>query len=194
MKKLFITLFLSFCLFSNNIFANNIDESRQFVNFIGNAIVKLDDKEKLINLMEESIDFKWVSRYVLGNKYRNFTEQQRSNFTKLYKEFLINAYGPKFDNYKAKSFKIDDIEEKKRYNLVKSTLEINDGSKVSFAFRIKKNKIDNKFKIIDVIVEKVSLITTQKSEFSSAITQNGIDNFLKKMQEKVNNQKIVNND
>tara|TARA_Y100000389_G_scaffold196123_1_gene228508 strand:- start:2112 stop:2687 length:576 start_codon:yes stop_codon:yes gene_type:complete len=191
MKKLLIILFL---LFSSNIFADNITESRQFINSIGNAIVTFDDKKKLIDLMEESIDFQWISRYVLGKQYHNFTKQQKSDFTKLYKVFLINTYGPKFDNYSAKSFKIDAIEEKKKYNFVKSTLEISDGTRVSFAFRIKRDKIDNKFKIIDVIVEKVSLIITQKSEFSSAIAQSGISNFLKKMQEKVKNQRIKNND
>ena len=185
MKKLLIILFLSF---SSNIFADNIAESRQFINSIGNAITTFNDKEKLINLIEKSIDFNWVSRYVLGREYNNFTEQQKTDFKKLYKDFLINNYGPKFDNYKAKSFNIDAIEDKKKYNLVKSTLELEDNSKVSFAFRIKRDKDDNKFKIIDIIVEKVSLITTQKSEFSSAIAQNGIDDFLKKMQEKVNNQ------
>ena len=58
MKKLLIILFL---LFSSNIFADNITESRQFINSIGNAIVTFDDKKKLIDLMEESIDFQWIS-------------------------------------------------------------------------------------------------------------------------------------
>ncbi len=78
--------------------------------------------------------------------------------------------------------------------MVKSELEIDDGTKVAFAFRIKRNKSNNQFKIIDVIVEKVSLIETQRSEFSSAISQNGVTKFLKMMQEKINNQKLQTND
>lgn len=191
MKKLLIILFLSF---SSNILADNETESRQFIDSIGNAITTFNDKERLIDLIEQSIDFNWVSRYVLGREYNNFTEQQKNDFTRLYKDFLINNYGPKFNNYKAISFNIDAFEDKKKYNLITSTLTLEDKNKVSFAFRIKRDKSDNQFKIIDIIVEKVSLITTQKSEFSSAIAQNGIDNFLEQMQEKVNNQQNSNSD
>jgi phospholipid transport system substrate-binding protein len=188
MKKLILILFL----FSSNIFANNISDSRQFIEKIGNAIVTFDDREKLISLIDQSIDFKWISRFVLGKNYHNFTEEQKINFTKLYKAFLINSYGPKFNNYKAKSFKIDSIEEKKRYNIVKSTLEIADGTKISFSFRIKKSQSDNQFKIIDIIVEKVSLIQTQRAEFTSVISQNNISYFLDKMDQKVQKQKLSN--
>jgi phospholipid transport system substrate-binding protein len=188
MKKFIIILFL----FSNNLFANNISDSRQFIENIGNAIVTFNDREKLISLIDESIDFKWISRFVLGVNYHNFTTEQKTDFTKLYKEFLINTYGPKFDNYKAKSFQIYAIEEKKRYNIVKSNLEIDDGTKISFAFRIKRNKLDNQYKIIDIIVEKVSLIETQRAEFSSVIAQNNIAYFLDKMDEKVQKQKLLN--
>lgn len=188
MKKLIIILFL----FSSNLFANNISDSRQFIENIGNAIVTFDDREKLISLIDKSIDFKWISRFVLGKNYNNFTAEQKVNFTKLYKEFLINTYGPKFDNYKAKFFQIDSIEEKKRYNIVKSTLEIDDGTKIFFAFRIKRNKSDNQYKIIDIIVEKVSLIQTQRAEFSSVIAQNNIEYFLDKMSKKVQKQKLSN--
>jgi len=190
MKKILLILFL----LSHNVFADNISDSREFVANIGNAIVTFNDKDRLIKLMDQSIYFQWISRFVFGKNYRKFDDNQKKEFTNLYREFLINAYGPKFDNYKSKSFKITSIEEKKRYVMVKSELEIDDGTKVAFAFRIKRNKSNNQFKIIDVIVEKVSLIETQRSEFSSAISQNGVTKFLKMMQEKINNQKLQTND
>lgn len=188
MKK-FLIIFL---LLSNNIFADNISDSHKFIDKIGNAIVTFNDKEKLIDLIEDSIDFKWVSRYVLGKNYKNINDKQRNQFVKLYQKYLINIYGPKFDNYQATSYKILSIEAKTRYNIVKTSLETMDKNKIEFAFRIKRNKSDNKFKIIDVIVEQVSLIKTHRSEFSSAILQNGMDKFLEMMQKKINNQ--INNE
>ena len=154
---------------------------------VNDAIVNVDDKKKLTALIEESIDFEWISRFVLGREYRKFTNEQKKEFTDLYRKFLIKTYGPKFNNYQAESYEILLVQEKKRYSIVKSKFKINDGSEVNFAFRVKKGKDSSQFKIIDIIVETVSLIETQRSEFSSVIKEVGIDNFLMAMKKKTNN-------
>ncbi len=112
---------------------------------------------------------------------------KKKEFTDLYRKFLIKTYGPKFNNYQAESYEILLVQEKKRYSIVKSKFKINDGSEVNFAFRVKKGKDSSQFKIIDIIVETVSLIETQRSEFSSVIKEVGIDNFLMAMKKKTNN-------
>ncbi|MFT5795859.1 MAG: phospholipid transport system substrate-binding protein [Ulvibacter sp.] len=187
MKKLTISLFLSLFLFSSNIFADDVSDAHKFIQKINEAIVNIDDKKKLTALIEESIDFEWISRFVLGREYRKFTNEQKKEFTDLYRQFLIKTYGPKFNNYQAESYEILLVQEKKRYSIVKSKLKINDGSEVNFAFRVKKGKNNSQFKVIDIIVEKVSLIETQRSEFSSVIKEIGIDNFLIAMKKKTNN-------
>jgi|TARA_B110000259_G_scaffold188489_1_gene248144 phospholipid transport system substrate-binding protein len=187
MKKLTISLFLSLFLFSSNIFADDVLDAHKLIQKVNDAIVNVDDKKKLTALIEESIDFEWISRFVLGREYRKFTNEQKKEFTDLYRKFLIKTYGPKFNNYQAESYEILLVQEKKRYSIVKSKFKINDGSEVNFAFRVKKGKDSSQFKIIDIIVETVSLIETQRSEFSSVIKEVGIDNFLMAMKKKTNN-------
>ena len=187
MKKLTISLFLSLFLFSSNIFADDVLDAHKLIQKVNDAIVNVDDKKKLTALIEESIDFERISRFVLGREYRKFTNEQKKEFTDLYRKFLIKTYGPKFNNYQAESYEILLVQEKKRYSIVKSKFKINDGSEVNFAFRVKKGKDSSQFKIIDIIVETVSLIETQRSEFSSVIKEVGIDNFLMAMKKKTNN-------
>jgi ABC-type transporter MlaC component len=54
---------------------------------------------------------------------------------------------------------------------------------ISVDFRVKEK--DGKLVILDFIAEGVSLIETQRSEFNSAISQNGMDQFLKNLQARV---------
>ncbi len=77
MKKLTISLFLSLFLFSSNIFADDVLDAHKLIQKVNDAIVNVDDKKKLTALIEESIDFEWISRFVLGREYRKFTNEQK---------------------------------------------------------------------------------------------------------------------
>ena len=50
-------------------------------------------------------------------------------------------------------------------------------------FRVKDYK--GKLVILDFIAEGISLIETQRSEFNSAISKNGLDSFLDDLEERV---------
>ena len=46
--------------------------------------------------------------------------------------------------------------------------------------------------MLDIVAEGVSLIETQRSEFGSAINNNGLDNFLDDLEKRVKELKILN--
>jgi phospholipid transport system substrate-binding protein len=70
-----------------------------------------------------------------------------------------------------------------RDNLVQSEMVLVDGRKIPVHWRVRNGK---KFKIVDVLVEGVSMAITQRDEFSSIINQNGgkIDGLLAALRKK----------
>jgi phospholipid transport system substrate-binding protein len=62
------------------------------------------------------------------------------------------------------------------------TSEIANGEPFFIDYRI--HKVDKSYKIFDVIVEGVSLLTTQRTEFSSVINNKGIDYLINQLVEK----------
>lgn len=201
MKKILpIILFL---FFSSQSFAQNQDKTTQvkdFVNDIGNKIIKTADdkklsteqrKTKIIALIDGVIDADWIARFVLGKSYKTISDENKATFTKLYREFMINTYGPKFQNYNGKRFDVIDVSEQNGFYVAKAEfLPKDSNTPISVAFRVKERS--GKLVILDFIAEGVSLIETQRSEFNSAIAQKGIDNFLKDLKErteKLKNQK-----
>ena len=55
------------------------------------------------------------------------------------------------------------------------------GGSTVLAFRVRGS--ENGFKVLDVMVEGISMLVTQRSDFASVIRREGIDGFLDRMQE-----------
>jgi len=203
MKKLFLAIFFS-TLFINvsNGFAqdNNTEKSiKDFIQNMGDEIIntaknnKLKDKQKrqkIIEIIDNAIDAKWIARFVLGKHYKTANEEQRKLFMSYYRDFMINTYGPKFNNYDGKKFNTNSVEKQNNFYLVKSEfIPKNSNTTIFFDFRV--IEVEGKFLIVDFIAEGISLIETQRSEFNSSINQDGLDKFLENLKEKVAKLKLA---
>lgn len=193
MKIIFSTIFLT--LFSFQALAQEAstkEEIGKFVEEIGNSIVKIANEKipeskkrsKIIVVVDNVIDADWISRFVLGKNYKNATETQKESFAKLYREFMINTYGPKFKNYNGRKFIVNEVTEQSGFYVAKAEFLPRDSSvPISVDFRVKQR--NGKLVILDFIAEGISLIETQRSEFNSVISQTNIQEFLDGLAEKV---------
>ncbi len=194
MKKIVITLAL--LLLSTTSFAENTDQSEQvksFINNVGNQIITIaaekklssdQRKTKIISVIDNSIDADWIARFVLGKNYNNASDLQKDSFSKLYREFMINTYGPKFQNYNGRKFEVVSVNKQSSFYIAKSEFLPQDSkTPVDVAFRVKER--NGKLVILDFVAEGVSLIETQRSEFNSAISQKGMDQFLEDLKVRI---------
>lgn len=194
---LFTTVFV---LFSSQISslalaqdAVKLDQVKVFINEVGSQIIKsADDKKlsvaqrkaKIISVIDESIDAEWIARFVLGKNYRTMSEEHKAAFTELYRDFMINTYGPKFQSYNGKRFDVTDVTEQNGFYIAKAEfLPKDSNTAILVSFRVKERA--NKLVILDFIAEGISLIETQRSEFNSAISQKGVDKFLEELKNRI---------
>jgi phospholipid transport system substrate-binding protein len=202
MKKILLTLTLFF-LFNREILAQNNppqDMIRAFVQILGDQIIdvakdkSLSDfqrKQKIINLIDKSTDSKWIARFVLGKNHKTANEEQKKQFMSMYREFMINTYGPKFNSYDGKKFTVNSVEKQSNFYLVKSEfVPKNSDVVIFFDFRVKEN--EGNFSIVDFIAEGISLIETQRSEFNSSINEEGMDKFLENLKKRIDILRVEN--
>ena len=193
MKKL-LTLAI-FALLPFQAFAQKADKEQVqiFVEGVGGKIISIANekvseskkKEKIIAIIDSVIDADWIAHFVLGKNYKTATDVQRNKFVKLYRDFMINTYGPKFKNYNGRKFTVNEVVEQGNFSVAKAEFLPRDSNvPISVDFRVKKR--GDKLVILDFIAEGISLIETQRSEFNSAITQEGMDGFLVRLEERVN--------
>lgn len=173
------------------------DAPGKYIEQLGNqALSAISDKganrdqklSKLNRLFSDNVDFKWVGRFVMGHFWREANDTQKSRYLKEYQKFLILHYTSRFADYTSGSFKItstkDDGDGEYTVSMQMSSGKAND-EPVLVDYRVRRQ--DGGFKIFDVIVEGVSLITTQRSEFNSVLSSNGIDYLIDQLSERSKN-------
>lgn len=199
MRKILFTAIFSILLTqsidSSKASTTKADQSEQvkiFINEVGNQIIKSasdklsteERKNKIIAVIDDAIDADWISRFVLGKNYKNISNEHKALFSDLYRDFMINTYGPKFQNYNGKKFEVTEVTKQGGFYIAKAEfLPKDSNTAILVAFRVKER--NGKLVILDFIAEGISLIETQRSEFNSAISQKGIDKFLEELKDRI---------
>lgn len=136
------------------------------------------------DILNRTFEVPLIARFTLGRFWRRISKQQRKEYIGLFEDFIVLAYTALFSNYSGESFTVGKVREVNKSDvLVQSELALKDRRKIVVFWRVR-GKSD--FKIIDVIVEGVSMVITQRDEFSAIIDQNGgkIDGLLAALRKK----------
>ena len=127
-------------------------------------------------VLDQDFDMPRIARFVLGRYWNVADEQQRQNFQKLFEDYIVKAYGERFSQYSGEQVKITGSRpESDTVVLVSSqVLRTNGAAPSKVDWRVRKDSSGG-FKIVDIDVEGVSMLLTQREEFSSVIQRNGGD-------------------
>jgi phospholipid transport system substrate-binding protein len=123
-------------------------------------------------LFHEDFDGAGIARFVLGRYWRNASEEEQQEFVKLFEDYVVFVYTARLANFGGEIFKIRGSRSDGD-GVIISTDVANPGS--ASPLRIDWRLVNDKgaYKINDVIVEGVSMMVTQRSEFASVVQRNG---------------------
>src|SRR6185437_10854289 len=153
-----------------------------FINELVNAALKALDNKQLTEedrakdfrqLLDKNFDMPRISRFVLGRYWKDASDQDKRRFTELFEEYVVRSYAKRFSEYSGETVKITGSRpENEATTLVQSQIiRTNGAPPAKVDWRVSKG--DGGFKIVDVDVEGVSMIVTQREEFSSVIQRTG---------------------
>ncbi len=129
-------------------------------------------KEEFRKLLEDSFDLKTIGRWVLGRYWRIASKDQRSEYQKLFEDMIVAVYSRRFEEYNGQKFEIISSRAKNERDVLVASKIISKNDpevRVDWLVRYK----NGQYKIVDVIVEGVSMSITQRSDFSSIIQRGG---------------------
>lgn len=158
------------------------------------AIVKSDadiqagNQAKIFALAEEKIlpnfNFERVSRLVLGKNWTRATAEQKANFQKEFRTLLLRTYATALSKYKDQKIEflplrmVDDA----KTASVKTKIIQSGGQPIQVDYSLAQE--DNTWKVYDIVIEGVSLVTNYRGQFSQEVRQNGLDSLIKKLASK----------
>ena len=113
-----------------------------------------------------------IAKFVLGRYWKLATDDQKAEFQKLLETLLVQSYAKAFAHYSGEKFDVGSARGNDDGSmLVNSTIIQPNGDVIHLDWRVEDG--DNTLKITDLLVEGVSLRTTHRSDFASAIQSNG---------------------
>lgn len=150
--------------------------------------IQAGNQQKIFALAEEKIlpnfDFEKVSRLVLGKNWTNATPEQKTAFQAEFKTLLLRTYATALSKYKNQTieYKPFRMEAGADSATVKTAIQQPGGDPISVDYSLGKKADD--WKVFDIVIEGVSLVTNYRSQFAQEIRQNGLDSLTKKLADK----------
>ena len=145
----------------------------QAVSFLGNDNLSEEQKTSQFRaLLNDSFDMRTIGRFAMGRHWRGASKEQRSEYLDLFNDMVIDVYAGRFSEYKGQGFEVvSSRADGKKDFLVSSYIVPGNGSKIKLDWRLRHK--EGQYKIIDIIIEGVSMSLTQRSDFSSVIQRGG---------------------
>ena len=154
---------------------------------INSNVSEAERNKRFTKLFNQDLDLDFIGKFVLGRYWRTATSKQRSDFIDVYRQLNIKTWSERFNEFKGKHFEFLGTETSKSEDqiFVNTQVPMQEGAPASVKWRVKNT--DGKMRIVDIIIENVSLAQTARSEYTSYIQKspNGIDGLIQDLQAKL---------
>ncbi len=143
-----------------------------------------DRVERLRQALTARTDVRLLSRLALGRNWRQLDDQQRTAYQQLFDAVVIRSLARRLDAYAADvegryedHFMVTDSHPVGRQDaLVRTKLSLRSRPSVTIDWRLRQS--GGRAAIIDVIIEGVSLLVTQRADFAAILERGGPDGLL----------------
>ncbi len=187
-RPLLISAVLAFTvsLYSGNAIAGDAED---FIRSAGEKAFTSLSKELTIEkradrfrgILLETFDLSSIARFTLGRYWRTASKKQRVEYIVLFEDYIVQAYLHRFGDLSGHTFEIKKSQEiNSRDRLVLSEIKakkskppIRVQSKPPIRINWRVRRRENTYRVIDVVVEGVSMSVTQRDEFAAVIRRNG---------------------
>ena len=179
-KKIFILLLL---LSLNSVYAKSVEPDvfvQSTVNRASAILTKNISKEDKMNelklIAKDTVDIKGIGLYTLGSFRKSLSESQKNEYSSLFENYFLKTSSSRLSEYTNPKIEVSDKKVlNKNYTIVNSILVgTSERPEVKIDWRIYTKNPDNPL-IRDLIIEGLSLVRTQKEEFSSILNSNNGD-------------------
>lgn len=147
------------------------------------------DRSRLYGLVDELIvphfDFGRIARWVLGKHWRGANTEQRQRFAGEFKKLLVRTYATVLLEYAEQEIRYLPLHAESNAERVTVRTEISKpggGAPLPVNYRL--HAKDDRWKVYDISVDGISLLSTYRSTFASDIQRLGLDGLIGQLAQK----------
>lgn len=145
-----------------------------------------NNPDRVYGLVEAHIlphfDFERMSYFVLGNFWKKATPEQKKRFLSEFKHLLVSTYATALSEYSSEEeivFMPTRVSSNPDVVVVPTEIRQTGSAPVGVAYRMYRN--DDVWRIFDVAIGGISLVTNYRANFAGQIRKGGMDGLLESM-------------
>jgi phospholipid transport system substrate-binding protein len=158
------------------------------------TIVKQDkelaagNQRKVVELAEAKVlphfDFQRMTRLAVGRNWQQATDAQKEALVKEFRTLLVRTYSSSLSAYRNQTIEVKPtkLAAGDKDATVRTAVLQQGGPPIPIDYAMERQ--ESGWKVYDVVVDGVSLVTTYRGSFNDQIQKGGIDGLLKTLQER----------
>ena len=161
-------------------------DASPFTNFIGQlgnealALLQREDlsqserEHEVRRLLRTGFAVFPLARFVMGRYWQQLDQAQRDTYVALFEDYIVKTYASKLSLYSSVAFQVQgERADGSDGAIVTTEVRTPDGTPLRVQWRLR--LVHGEPKIVDVLIEGVSMALTQQNEFASVIRAEGGD-------------------
>ena len=155
------------------------------LNVLRDKSLSADDKRhRLEQVVFPEVDFDTMSRLVLARNWSRFSPAQQAEFVKQFKEHLSMTYGRNIENYRNERVEVVGDQDQGRGDWLVKTKILRGGGAEDILVDYRVRQQGDAWKVIDIVVERVSLVANYRSQFQEMMSHGGPDKLLEALRDR----------
>ena len=158
------------------------------------AIIKVDkdlqsgNTRKVVELAEQKVlphfDFSRMTRLAVGRNWAQASDAQKEALTKEFRTLLVRTYSASLSAYRNQTIEVKPakMNAQDKDVVVRTAVLQPGGPPIPIDYAMEKG--DSGWKVYDVVIDGVSLVTTYRGSFNDQIQKGGIDGLVKTLAER----------
>lgn len=146
------------------------------------------DTKKIVALTEEKIvphfSFERMAQQVLGRNWRKASDDQQGKFVVEFRNLLVRTYSTALSKYRNQTLEFKPLRSQPGDTKVKVKSQILQAGSQPVKVDYSLEKIGEEWKVVDVEIENISIVTSFRSEYDDAIKNGGIDSLIQRLADK----------
>ena len=142
-------------------------------------------RERLEQIVLADTDFDALARLVLAQSWGKFSETEQAAFVEQFRRHLSMTYGRDIENYRNETVAVQGLREEPRGDVTVRTKILRGGGANDIAVDYRLRKLtDGRWKIIDFVIEGVSLVANFRSQFASMLSSSSPAQLIRTLEER----------
>lgn len=148
-----------------------------------------DDEAKLVRrkmdeIVAPSLDFITMTKLAVGRHWRDASDDEKRALVTEFRELLLRTYAESLREYDNEQIELLPLRPGDRDDRVKVRSRViqSDGPELAVNYSLRFH--DGEWKVYDIVIDGISMVTNYRSTFSNEIRSNGIEGLVSILREK----------